>query len=139
MTLALTVVSLASAQTKQGQFTRLAALPVPKIVAAAEEFPGGNFSASHLLDGRPSTEYATNGRGTNTFVEFDFGTPVRIAAFLYQDRNDPATIAGSELIFSNAEGKLLATVQVPHVNRRAGETFFVLPNWTAPLLLTGLA
>ena len=42
-------------------------------------------------------------------MEFDFGARVRVAAFLHQDRNDPATVAGSELIFSNAEGKPLAT------------------------------
>jgi alpha-mannosidase len=127
VTLALTVVSLATADTGPGRFSRLTALPTPKIVAAAEEFPGGNYNASNLLDGRPSTEYAVNGLGTKTFVEFDFDTTVRVAAFLHQDRNDPATVAASELIFNNAEGKPLATVQVPHVNRRGGVTFFVLP------------
>ena len=127
-TLTLTVVSLARAETGPGRFSRLTALPPPKIVAAAEEFPGGNFKASNLLDGRPSTEYAVNGLGTKTFVEFDFGAPVQVAGFLHQDRNDPATVAASELIFSNAEGKPLATVQVPHVNRRAGVTFFALPD-----------
>ena len=108
-------------------FTRLTPLPAPKIVAMAEEFPGGNFAATRLLDGNPKTEFASHGKGTNTFVEFDFGAPVRIGGFRHQDRNDPAIIAASELIFSDAAGKTVATAQVTHVNQRAGVTFFAPP------------
>ncbi len=76
-------------------FVRLAPLGNPKIVAAAEVFPG--FSADNLLDGVPVTEYASNGKGTDTFVEFDFGVPVTIGAFRHVNRNDPALVAASEL------------------------------------------
>ena len=109
------------------EFTRLSPVPPPKIIASATEFPGGNFAATRLLDGNLKTEFASHGKGTNTFVEFDFGAPVRIGGFRHQDRNDPATIAASELVFSDAAGKPLATAQVTHVNQRAGITFFALP------------
>jgi hypothetical protein len=108
-------------------FVRLSPLPAPKIVAGAEEFPGGRYKAVHLLDGKPKTEFASRGKGTGTFVEFDLGAPVRIAAFRHQDRNDVATIAASELRFSDAAGKPVAAVPVEHVNQRGGATFFVLP------------
>ncbi|MFA5191449.1 MAG: discoidin domain-containing protein [Verrucomicrobiia bacterium] len=109
------------------EFTRLSPVPPPKIIAVATEFPGGNYAATRLLDGNLKTEFASHGKGTNTFVEFDFGAPVRIGGFRHQDRNDPATIAASELVFSDAAGKPLATAQVTHVNQRAGITFFALP------------
>ncbi|OHE82855.1 MAG: hypothetical protein A2107_13160 [Verrucomicrobia bacterium GWF2_62_7] len=108
-------------------FTRLAPLPAPKVVAVTEEFPGGNYVATRLLDGNLKTEFASHGKGTNTFVEFDFGAPVRIGGFRHQDRNDLATIAASELVFSDATGKRLTTAQVTHVNQRSGVTFFALP------------
>jgi hypothetical protein len=107
-------------------FTRLVPLPAPRIAAAAEEYPGGNHRAAHLVDGRPQTEYSSNGKGTGTFVEFDFGRPVRLAGFRHQDRNDPATIAGSELVFQDASGRELSRQAVTHVNQRAGVTFAVI-------------
>ncbi|MCA1997016.1 MAG: hypothetical protein LDL56_07295 [Armatimonadetes bacterium] len=107
-------------------FTRLVPLPVPRITAAAEEYPGGNHRAAHLVDGRPQTEYSSNGRETGTFVEFDFGRPVRLAGFRHQDRNDPATIAASELVFQDASGRELSRQGVTHVNQRAGVTFAVI-------------
>lgn len=108
------------------EFTRLTPLPAPKIVASAEEFPGGNYAAARLLDGNEKTEFAAHGKGTGTFVEFDFGAPVRIGGFRHQDRNDAATVAASELVFSDAAGGRLATGQVTHLNRRGGVTFFAL-------------
>ncbi|MBM3892404.1 MAG: discoidin domain-containing protein, partial [Verrucomicrobia bacterium] len=108
-------------------FTRLTPLPAPKIVASAEEFPGGHHAITRLLDGNLKTEFASHGKGTNTFVEFDFGAPVRIGGFRHQDRNDPATVGESELVFSDAAGKRISTAQVTHVNQRAGVTFFALP------------
>ncbi|MFA6564164.1 MAG: glycosyl hydrolase-related protein [Verrucomicrobiia bacterium] len=108
-------------------FTRLTPLRAPKVVAVAEEFPGGNYVATRLLDGNLKTEFASHGKGTNTFVEFDFGAPVRIGGFRHQDRNDLATIAASELVFSDAASKPLTAAQVTHVNQRSGVTFFALP------------
>jgi len=124
---ALLGLAVCCAGARDGQFTPLVPAPAPKVVAAAEEYPRGNYIASRLLDGNPKTEFASHGKGTGTFVEFDFGAPVRIGGFRHQDRNDLATIAASELVFSDAAGKPLGTAQVTHVNQRAGVTFFALP------------
>lgn len=125
--LAWAAVMAASAPAGEAVFTRLTPLPPPKIVACAEEYPGDNYKAARLIDGDARTEFSSNGKGTNTFVEFDFGSPVRIGGFRHMDRNDPATIAGSVLVFSDAAGGVVATVQVPHVNQRGGLTVFALP------------
>ena len=73
------------------------------------------------------TEYASNGKGTDTFVEFDFGAPVTIGAFRHVNRKDRALVAASQLTFTDAAGKQVATVPVPHVGRPSGVTMFVLP------------
>ena len=111
-----------------GGFTRLEQLPAPKIIVSAEAYPGGRHEASNLIDGNPRTEYASNNQGTNTFVEFDFGAPTRVAAFRHVDRNDPATVAASELSFLDETGQVVATVPVTHVDQRAGVTFLALPS-----------
>jgi alpha-mannosidase len=109
-------------------FTPLTLLPAPELVRSAEAYPGGSFEARHLLDGLPKTEFASNGKGTNTFVELRFPQTVRVGAFRHVDRNDPATVAASELVFLDADGRVTGTVAVPHVNQRGGETFFVFLN-----------
>jgi alpha-mannosidase len=108
-------------------FTRLEPLPAPKIIASTPAYPGGHHKVGNLLDGKPRTEYSSNSKGTNTFVEFDFGAPTAIAAFRHVDRNDPATVAASELSFLDAAGAVVKTVEVQHVNKRGGETFLTLP------------
>jgi hypothetical protein len=110
------------------QFTPLTPLPAPRIAASAAAYPGGSYEAAHLLDGNAKTEYSSDGKGTGTFLEFDFAAPARVGAFRHVDRNDPAIIAGSELVFTDTGGSVLATVPLTHVNRRGGETFFVLPS-----------
>lgn len=108
-------------------FTRLEPLPAPRIVASATEYPGGNHLVTHLTDDRPASEYSSNGAGTGTFVEFDFGAPVRLAGFRHVDRNDPATIAASELVLLDASGAEVARHPVVHANTRGGVTFASLP------------
>jgi alpha-mannosidase len=112
---------------RPASFTPLVPLPSPRIVSNAPAYPGGQYEASNLLDGDAKTEYASDAKGTNTFVEFDFGAPTRIAAFRHLDRNDPATVAASELRFTDGADSLVTSVPVTHVNQRAGETFYVLP------------
>ena len=107
-------------------YVRLQPLPAPRIIAAAEEYPGGNYKAAHLIDGDVRTEYSSNAKGTDTFVEYDFGKPVRIGGFRHQDRNDPATIAESALTFVSPGGEVLGTAKVVHVNERGGVTFYAL-------------
>ena len=101
----LLVAATSSAAETQGRFTHLVKLPAPKIVDSATAFPGGRFNAANILDGNVRTEYASHGKGANTFIEFDFGKPVSIAAFQHQDRNDVALVAASELVFSDAVGQ----------------------------------
>jgi hypothetical protein len=108
-------------------FTRLESLPAPKITASAEPYPGRRHEARNLTDGEPRTEYASNGKGTNTFVEFDFRAPTQVAAFRHLERNDPAIVAESELRFLDGEGNITATIPVTHVRQRAGVTFAVFP------------
>ena len=87
-----------------GPFVRLTPLPAPTILAWAEEFPGGAFRAIHLVDGLPGTEFASNGKGSGTFVEFDFGSSIALGAFRHVDRNDPANVAESRLTFLDQAG-----------------------------------
>jgi len=108
-------------------FTRLRPLAPPRIVAAAEEFPNGQYAPRLLFDGKPDTAYATNGKGTQTFVEFDFGVPTKIAAIRHVDRNDLATVAASEFVFSDAAGKSLGRFPVQHPAKRWAVTLFALP------------
>ncbi len=104
-------------------FTRLEPLQSPQVTRSAEAYPGGNHNVTNLTDSDPSTEYSSNNKGTNTIVEFDFGSAKAISAFRHVDRNDPATIAASELIFTDAAGNVVATKAIRHVNQRAGVTF----------------
>ncbi len=107
-------------------FRPLKRLPAPQIVASAEEFPGGSYRAAFLLDGQGHTEFASHGKGAETFVEFDFGRPVLIAGFWHQDRNDVATIRASELTFLDTNGGVLGKQRVVHVNQRSGVTAWTL-------------
>ena len=59
---------------------------------------------TNIIDGKAQTEYSSNAKGTDTFIEFDFGAPASVAAFRHVDRNDPATIASSELTFLDDSG-----------------------------------
>jgi hypothetical protein len=111
----------------RARFTPLTLLPTPELVKSAEPYAGGNFEAKHLLDGLPKTEYSSNNKGTNTFIEVRFPQTVRVGAFRHVDRNDPATIAASELAFMDAGGQVTGSISVPHVNTRGGETFYVFP------------
>ena len=108
-------------------FTRLEQVPAPKIIASAEAYPGGSHNVTNIIDGKVRTEYSSNAKGTNTFIEFDFGAPTSVAAFRHVDRKDPATIASSELTFLDGSGSVVSMVPVRHVNQRGGVTFMTLP------------
>lgn len=117
----------ATCPSQAGYFTPLSPAPKPKIVASSGPYPNSDHVAGNLIDGNPNTEFISDGSGTNTFVEFDFGAPVRIGGIRHQDRSGPATIAESELVFSDGAGTSLATAQVTHVNQSSGITTFALP------------
>ena len=107
----------------QAGFTRLEPVKAPKVDLSAEAYPGGRYNPTNLADNDPSTEYSSNNKGTDTFVEFDFGSAKAISAFRHIDRNDPATIATSELAFIDAAGNVMTTKPIKHVNKRGGVTF----------------
>jgi alpha-mannosidase len=108
-------------------FTPLIELSAPKLKAFSPPFPGGSYQPEHLVDGLDNSEYSSASNGTNTFVEFEFPNPVLVAAFRHRDRNDPATVAASELTLYDGDGRLVQTLPVTHVNQRAGETLVTLP------------
>lgn len=109
-------------QSPPSTYTRLEQLPAPKIVNSAEAYPGDGYVVGNLIDGKANTEYSSNGEGTNTFIEFDLGGGKSVLAFRHVDRNDPATVAASELKFLDENGAVVGTVPVKHVNQRAGVT-----------------
>lgn len=120
------LMTVGNGASQAGSFRPLKRLPPPAITAAAAEYPGGSFRAAFLLDGQKLTEFASNGKGAETFVEFDFGRPVLIAGFWHQDRNDVATIQGSELTFMDANGAVVDKQRVAHVNQASGVTAWPL-------------
>ena len=109
------------------RFTRLVPLPAPKVAGHAEEYPGGMFNAENLVDGDARTEHSSNGKGTESFVEFDFGTLVPLAALTHHDRAAPATVAASERHLCGAEGAEVARWTIAHAAARSGLTTFILP------------
>jgi hypothetical protein len=132
--------------TAASSYTRLLQLPAPKITESSPSYPG-HYEVANLVDNEAQTEFASHGKGTNTFVEFEFKEPSRLMAFRHVDRNDPATVAASELVFTDNAGKVVSTLPIDHVNERAGVTFVVFPNpvtakkvrWTVTRLGAGLA
>jgi hypothetical protein len=82
---------------------------------------------AHLLDGVTRTEYSSNSKGIETVVEFEFLESVRLAGFRHVDRNDPATIAESELVMLDETGREQGRLMVEHANRKGGITFQAFP------------
>ncbi len=105
-------------------FTPIVALPAPQVIGCAEEYPGGSYAVGHLVDDREASEFASNGQGTDTFVDFDFGQPVAIRGFQHVDRRDVATVCEAELIFSDQRdfGAPLAREIVVHANASGAKT-----------------
>lgn len=110
-------------------FTPLSPLPSPAIIDSSPPYPGGSYNVDNMLDGVADgswrSEYSSASNGTDTFIVFDFSKPTRISALKHVDRFDLATVATSQLVFSNDRGfdNVLATVDVKHANTRGGLTF----------------
>ena len=104
-------------------FTPLVPVEAPQIIASATAF-SGSYAPRNVFDGNLRTAYASAGKGAATFLDFDFGTPVALAAFKHIDRDDPATVKAAKLLFSDKPdfSAPLATVAVAHVDQRAGVT-----------------
>jgi len=65
----------------------------PTIINSSPAFAG--FEVPFFTDGDTSTDYASNGGGVGTFVDFDFGRRVTIADVLYTDRTSSGGANGS--------------------------------------------
>jgi hypothetical protein len=103
-------------------FVRLVRLPSPTIIDSATPYRGGGNEATNILDGMLRSEYASHAKGTNTFIQFDFGRPTLIAGLRHVDRNDPATIVSSELIFMDESDRVIARTPVAHDRDAERET-----------------
>lgn len=102
--------------------------PIPlEIISNSPAYARGGYGVEQLIDGDPKTEFASESCGTNTFVSFRFPSPQTVIAFRHVDRADRALIARSELIFTDAAGATVERLEVAHVDRKAGVTFFAFP------------
>lgn len=125
--LGLAPVTAGEAATGKG-YTPLVPLSPVRVLAASPAFPGGRNEADLLLDGKPESEYATNGTGVGTFVTFDLGRTVAVRGLRHVDRNDPATVAQSEIAFSDQAdfGTIVARFTIDHPATAAATTNFLL-------------
>ncbi len=114
-------------------FVPLTKVPAPKILDSAARFPASNYLAENMVDGNLQTEYASDSLGTKTFIDFDFGKPVRLAAFEHIDRRDAANVDTAELIFSDTAdfSNVSSTVAIDHVGTRGARTLVNFPAKTA--------
>lgn len=119
------------ADESQATFTRLAPVQ-PTVIAAAEAFPGGGYEAENiLLLSGPGFHraYASNHLAEKTFIDFDLGSEVPVAAFRHVQRRTPDTIAEANLIFSDKAdfSHVIETVKVIHVDEPGATTFAAFP------------
>jgi hypothetical protein len=128
-------VTLLPADIGAAEFTPLTPLDPPRIVASAPAFDE-NYLADNLL--KPVTaaghrsDYASRGLGARTFVDFDFGKPVRLAAFRHVQRTTPDTIAAAKLLFSDVgDFSTASSVAIQHVDRPGATTLAAFPPVTA--------
>lgn len=108
-------------------FTPLTLLPGTKVLAAAQAFSDAYVAENLLLPQRPDRhhpEYATRALGIRTFVDFDLGQTVRVAAFRHIQRQTIDIITEANLIFSDSPDfkQPVATVKVQHTEKPSGVT-----------------
>ena len=109
-------------------YTRL--VPVDsRVIAAAPAFPGGSYSAENIVKSAaasgPRAEYASHGMGAKTFIDFDLGAPVPVAAFRHVQRRTPDTIAEADLVLSDVAdfSHELARHKIKHTDQPGATTF----------------
>ena len=108
-----------------------AELPPPAIIDSAPAFPG--YAVDNVIDGNLVTDYASQGQGVNTYIDFDFGSPTAIGQVIVTDRTTSGggnggfvggqfdKVTGFDLIFSDDPtfSAPITTLHVlsPYVNR----------------------
>ena len=105
------------------ELTPIAALPNPNIIDSAEAFHNGLYSVENIF--KDGCEYASQGKGTDTFIDFDFGKPVLLGAFKHTDRTDVTTLTKSKLLLSNSPDfkTIVGTVDITHHDKPGGVVF----------------
>jgi hypothetical protein len=100
------------------QTSRYAQIVDPVVMNSATPF-NLSFGATNVFDNIPTTDYASQGQGANTFIDFDFGSPKAVSGFELDNRSGHPldAILGSNLLFSDdptfATG--VTTVPITHV------------------------
>ena len=96
LTLSLPFLALAAAP------ARAAVLSNPTVTNQATPFSGA-FVGSNVFDSN-STEYASQGQGVNTFLEFDFGSPTTTDGFVNVTRGNTADVIGDSRLIFDTDG-----------------------------------
>lgn len=109
-----------------------AVLPDPAITAFAQAYDA-DYLPAKAFDDNPATAYASNDKGTNTFIDFDFAAPTVINGFDMKQRNDIALVLTSNLIFDdNADfSSPITTIPLVHTNVAAALNQYTFANITA--------
>jgi hypothetical protein len=109
-----------------------AVLPDPAITAFAQAYDA-DYLPAKAFDDNPATAYASDNRGTNTFIDFDFAAATAINGFDMKQRNDIARVLTSNLIFDdNADfSSPITTIPLVHTNVAAALDQYTFANITA--------
>lgn len=62
----------------------LAANVPATVVGASSSYPG--YSADFAVDAAPNTDWASNGGGVGSYIDFDLGAPTQLSGFTLVDR-----------------------------------------------------
>jgi hypothetical protein len=76
----------------------------PVITGCDADIDGGypDKPVAYIFDNNPTTEYASAHHGTNTYINFDFGTPTVMGGFMHRHAGyTDARATAVDLIFSN--------------------------------------
>lgn len=111
-----------------GPSAQAAILTNPAITASFASHPSGSYGAGNVFNGLitdgSGNAYATNGGGTNTFIDFDFGGQVTMDRFLHINREAALDyVTGSTLIFSNNADFSSPVATVPITQSGAGAAY----------------
>lgn len=117
------------------------------IIDSFTAFPG--YGVENVLDDNPATDYAAQGGGVDTFIDFDFGAPTDVGSTTVIDRTSSGGANGSlrlgnfdkvtryQLIFSNdptfTEGNVIFEVDSPAADSPASPDDFTTTTQTPAL------
>lgn len=118
------------------QYTPLKLIPAPQVIASAAAF-SESYRVENIVEpyrpGAHRADYASKGLAARTFIDFDFGHPITVAAFRHIQRVTPDTIAEADLIFCDSAdfNQPIETVKILHVDEPGATTFAAFAPVTA--------